>query len=65
MFNRTLMMFEWKNLPDEMTSFDMEKFTQLRGKTIFLKDKADGNRFYILDGSLGITFHGTMNLLKL
>ena len=51
MFNRTLMMFEWKNLPDNMTSFDMEKFTQLRGKTIFLKDKADGNRFYILDGS--------------
>ena len=51
MFNRTLMMFEWKNLPDKMTSFDMEKFTQLRGKTIFLKDKADGNRFYILDGS--------------
>ena len=51
MFNRTLKMFEWKNLPDGMTSFDMEKFTQLRGKTIFLKDKADGNRFYVLDGS--------------
>lgn len=51
MFNRTLMMFEWRKLPDNMTSFDMEKFTQLRGKTIFLKDKADGNRFYVLDGS--------------
>lgn len=51
MFNRTLKMFEWKNLPDNMTSFDMEKFTQLRGKTIFLKDKADGNRYYILDGA--------------
>lgn len=48
MFNRTLQMFEWKNLPDEMTSYDFEKFTQLNGKTIFLKDN---ERFYILDGS--------------
>lgn len=48
MFNRTLQMFEWKNLPDNMTSYDFEKFTQMNGKTIFLKD---GERFYILDGA--------------
>lgn len=48
MFNRTLQMFEWKNLPNEMTSYDFEKFTQLNGKMIFLKDK---DRFYILDGA--------------
>lgn len=48
MFNRTLQMFEWKNLPDKMTSYDFEKFTQMNGKTIFLKD---ADRFYILDGA--------------
>ena len=48
MFNKTLQMFEWKNLPDKMTSYDFEKFTQLNGKMIFLKDN---DRFYILDGS--------------
>jgi len=48
MFNKTLQMFEWKNLPDKMTSYDFEKFTQLNGKMIFLKDN---DRFYILDGA--------------
>lgn len=48
MFNRTLEMFEYKNLPNNMTKYDMEKFTQLKGKSIFLKGK---DRFYILDGS--------------
>lgn len=51
MFNRTLMMFKWKNLPDKMTSFDMEKFTQLKGFTLFIYDEKDGARYYILDGS--------------
>ena len=52
MFNRTLMIFKWNDLPDEMTSFDMEKFTQLKGFTLFIKDEKDGNRFYVLDGSV-------------
>lgn len=51
MFNRTLMMFEWKNLPDNMDSFDMEKFTQLKGFTLFIYDKNDGSRYYVLEGS--------------
>lgn len=51
MFNRTLMMFEWKNLPDNMDSFDMEKFTQLKGFTLFIYDEKDGSRYYVLEGS--------------
>lgn len=51
MFNRTLMMFEWKNLPDDMDSFDMEKFTQLKGFTLFIYDEKDGSRYYVLEGS--------------
>lgn len=51
MFNRTLMMFEWKNLPDNMDSFDMEKFTQLKGFTLFIYDENDGSRYYVLEGS--------------
>ena len=47
MFNRTLLMFEYGNLPDKMNSFDMEKFTQLNGKSIFLEGK---DRFYVLEG---------------
>lgn len=51
MFNRTLMMFEWKNLPDNMDSFDMEKFTQLKGFTLFIYDEKDDSRYYVLEGS--------------
>ena len=51
MLNRTLMMFNWKNLPDEMSSFDMEKFTQLKGFTLFIFDKKDDNRYYVLEGA--------------
>lgn len=51
MLNRTLMMFNWKNLPDDMDSFDMEKFTQLKGFTLFIYDKKDDNRYYVLEGS--------------
>ena len=51
MFNRTLMMFKWKNLPDNMDSFDMEKFTQLKGFTLFIYDEKDNSRYYVLEGS--------------
>lgn len=51
MLNRTLMMFNWKNLPNDMNSFDMEKFTQLKGFTLFIYDEKDGGRYYVLDGS--------------
>ena len=51
MLNRTLMMFNWKNLPDKMNSFDMEKFTQLKGFTLFIFDEKDDNRYYVLEGS--------------
>ena len=51
MFNRTLMMFKWNNLPDKMTSFDMEKFTQLKGFTLFIFDEKDDNRYYVLEGA--------------
>ena len=50
MFSRTLMMFEWENLPDGMTSYDVEKFTQLKGETFILYDK-DKNRYFILEGA--------------
>lgn len=48
MFDRTLMMFDYKGLPDGITNKDMEKFTQMEGKSFFLKHNG---RFYILYGS--------------
>lgn len=48
MLDRTLMMFEYQNLPDGITPKDMEKFTQLQGQSFFIKHN---NRFYILYGS--------------
>lgn len=51
MLNRTLMMFNWKNLPNDMDSFDMEKFTQLKGFTLFIYDEKDDSRYYVLEGS--------------
>ena len=50
MFAKTLEMFKWNNLPDDMNSYDVEKFTQLKGNTFFLFDK-DKNRYFILDGA--------------
>lgn len=50
MYSRSIMMFEWKDLPNGMTSFDAEKFTQLRGATFILYDE-DKDRYFILDGS--------------
>ena len=50
MFARTLEMFKWNNLPDGMNSYDVEKFTQLKGETFFLFDK-EKNRYFILDGA--------------
>lgn len=50
MLSRTLMMFKWNNLPDGMTSYDVEKFTQLKGETFILyDDKKD--RYFIIEGS--------------
>jgi hypothetical protein len=48
MFNKTYRMFEWKNLPDDMSSYDMEKFTQLQGKSFFIYHN---NRYYVLEGT--------------
>ena len=50
MFSRTLEMFEWKNLPDGMNSYDVEKFTQLKGETFILYDNSK-KRYFILEGS--------------
>ena len=50
MESRCLMMFDWKNLPDDMTSFDVEKFLQMKGNTFILYDK-DKKRYFILEGS--------------
>ena len=50
MFSRTLEMFEWKNLPDGMNSYDVEKFTQLKGETFILYDNLK-QRYFILEGS--------------
>lgn len=50
MFSRTLKMFEWKNLPDGMKSFEFEKFTQLKGASFLLYDAAK-KRHFILEGS--------------
>ena len=50
MYNRCLMMFKWNDLPDDMTSFDMEKFTLLKGATFFIYDK-EKQRYFVLDGA--------------
>ena len=50
MLSRTLEMFKWKNLPDGMNSYDVEKFTQLKGETFLLYD-SDKKRYFILEGS--------------
>lgn len=47
MYNRTFRMFDYKNLPSGITIKDMEKYTQIEGKSFFLKI---GDRFYILRG---------------
>lgn len=48
MFDRTIKMFEFENLPDGITYKDMEKFTQMQGQSFFIKHKG---RYYILYGS--------------
>lgn len=50
MLNKTLVMFEWKNLPDGMNSYDVEKFCQLKGQTFILFDEVK-KRYFILEGS--------------
>lgn len=50
MYNRCLMMFKWDNLPDDMDSFDMEKFLIVKGATFFLYDK-EKKRYFTLVGS--------------
>lgn len=45
---RTLMMFDYKGLPDGITNKDIEKIVQFKGKGFFLKL---GDRFYLLEGS--------------
>lgn len=50
MLGRTLEMFKWNNLPDDMISYDLEKFCQLKGETFFLYDEAK-NRYFILEGA--------------
>lgn len=50
MYNRCLMMFKWNDLPDGMKSFDMEKFTLLKGATFFIYDK-EKQRYFVLDGA--------------
>lgn len=48
MFNKTLRMFHYENLPDDIMDKDMEKFTQLQGQSFFIKHN---DRFYVLYGS--------------
>ena len=48
MFDRTIRMFDFENLPDGITYKDMEKFTQMQGQSFFIKHKG---RYYILYGS--------------
>lgn len=50
MYERTLKMFEYKNLPDGIIYRDIEKFTQPKGKTFFLYSKEYG-RYYALTGA--------------
>lgn len=50
MTSKCLMMFKWNNLPDGMNSYDVEKFTQLKGNTFILYDSKK-NRYFILEGS--------------
>lgn len=47
MYNKCLSIFEWKNLPDDMITRDIEKVAQPKGMTFFLKD----DRYYVLRGS--------------
>lgn len=48
MFDRTIMMFNYENLPDGITNKDMEKFTQMQGQSFFIKHNG---RAYILNGT--------------
>lgn len=48
MFDRTIRMFEYKNLPEPITYKDMEKFTQMQGQSFFIKHEG---KPYILYGS--------------
>lgn len=48
MFDRTIRMFEFENLPDGITYKDMEKFTQMQGQSFFIKHH---DRYYILYGT--------------
>lgn len=50
MSSRCLMMFEWENLPDDMNSYDVEKFLQLKGNTFIIYDSKK-QRYFILEGS--------------
>lgn len=48
MFNKTYRMFEWTGLPEGISSYDMEKYTQLKGKSFFIHHNG---RYYVLEGS--------------
>ena len=48
MFDRTIRMFEYQNLPEPITYKDMEKFTQMQGQSFFIKHEG---KPYILYGS--------------
>lgn len=48
MADRTIMMFDYKNLPDGMTVKDIEKLTQFRTKACWIEHNG---RFYVLTGS--------------
>lgn len=48
MFDRTVRIFKYDNLPSEMTDKDFEHFTQLDGKTAFIEHNG---RYYVLQAS--------------
>ena len=51
LLDRTLMMFEYKNLPDTVDSYTLERYLQVNGVACFTK--ASDGKYYVFNGSWG------------
>lgn len=51
LLDRTLMMFEYKNLPDTIDSYTLERYLQVNGVACFTQ--ASDGKYYVFNGSWG------------
>lgn len=51
LLDRTLMMFEYKNLPDTVDSYTLERYLQVNGVACFTQ--ASDGKYYVFNGSWG------------